>query len=158
MHTLRKVKDKLNIHHSRNKHFYTSIAAYEISMIFIWCHTHTHAHTLLLHAVELNQIRGERALAWMTDSWVQIDFCRSLETFSCSDGWFDSSAELWRLGSCSNKAKVRVMVLGENIPKKGFLNQTLNPRPSNLKIRTVFQVNTVWSHSMHLDFNCCCQI
>lgn len=56
------------------------------------------------HRIESNW--GKSTPAWMTDSWVQIDSCRNLKTFSRSSDWFNSSVAevLW------------VLLIGEHIP------------------------------------------
>lgn len=57
---------------------------------------------------------GERAAVWMIGSWVQIDSCRNLETFSCGDSWFDSSAETWRSHSHRRKVKATIVVFDKH--------------------------------------------
>lgn len=69
---------------------------------------------LVIYAPAWNQIRGERAAVWMIGSWVQIDSCRNLETFSCGDSWFDSSAETWRSHSHRRKVKATIVVFDKH--------------------------------------------
>lgn len=61
---------------------------------------------------------------WMIGSRVQIDSCSDPVIFSCGDGCFDSSVERWRVGRCSNEAKVRVKAPGEHTPKMYLKSNT----------------------------------